>query len=83
MQPIAIIFYTARDLADIIKVQNFISIGAGVSDLARVKFGASHRKPQRPLPLCVALSCTHVIGGSLSLVPSNLLYFGLLTPNSA
>ena len=57
MQPIVIVFGTARDLADVINVQIFLSIGPGVSDLARVKVGVSHRKPQWPLLLCVALRC--------------------------
>ena len=58
---IVMIFDTARGLADVIKCTKFYIDRFRVSDLARVKVGASHNKPQRPLPLCVALSCTHEI----------------------
>ena len=62
MQPIVSIFSAALDLDDIINRVKFLSIGLRVSDLQRVK-GVSHawETEMALIPLCVALSCSHVI----------------------
>ena len=59
VQPIVMLFGTARDLADVIKIL-YRSV-QGFRTQQGSMFGPPNRKPQWPLPLCGALTCTHVM----------------------
>ena len=61
VQPIVIIFGTARNFADLIKLAKFcIDWSKGFGLRKGQRWGLPYRKSQWPLPLCVALSYTHV-----------------------